>query len=680
MSIRKSLGGDRLGSGNKMNVQLHNFERSTHDLGRLWRSTMACGTLVPYIVEYGLPGDVFNIDLGADVKTYPTVGPLFGSFKLQLDVFQAPIRLYNAMLHNNALGIGMNMSQVKLPEIQFKFTPDGAQNEKYKKPFHGKHINSSSIHAYLGIRGLGNTRTIEMADAEVTMNAIPYLAYWDIYKNYYANKQEEIGYVIHSETPYISEGEAQFADDIDVTFDETQIYPNGNFQDLTGWQNDENLEWLYLVGEHINENNIEILIYNKQNEQEWVNLNERGIVERYQEDPIDGFGIKFKEGIKGSNIYNIRLNNSDEYNTITLKKFDLSVIDDVRNEILAKASSSPYVINSGSKAPYGLSLYQMNNVIPDTKDGVILKTIASYYSQEGLGIKTYQSDIFNNWLSTEWIDGTNGINEITAVDTSEGSFKIDTLNLANKVYDMLNRIAVSGGSYDDWIEANWTHTSYRRTESPIYMGGLSKEVVFQEVVSNAAAEGADGLDPLGTLAGKGGLAQKHKGGKVTIKIHEPSVIIGIVSLTPRIDYSQGNEWHVNLKTLDDFHKPGLDGIGFQELITEQMAEWDVIRYEDAPPVRKSAGKQPAWINYQTSFNRTYGNFADPKREMYMTLNRRYEYDELTQSIKDLTTYIDPSKFNYLFADTNLNSQNFWVQIGIDMTVRRKMSAKIMPNL
>ena len=28
-------------------------------------------------------------------------------------------------------------------------------------------------------------------------NAIPWLAYWDIYKNYYANKQEGIGAVIH---------------------------------------------------------------------------------------------------------------------------------------------------------------------------------------------------------------------------------------------------------------------------------------------------------------------------------------------------------------------------------------------------------------------------------------------------------------------------------------------------
>ena len=43
--------------------------------------------------------------------------------------------------------------------------------------------------------------------------------------------------------------------------------------------------------------------------------------------------------------------------------------------------------------------------------------------------------------------------------------------------------------------------------------------------------------------GKGALSNKHKGGKVVVKVDEPSYLIGIVSLTPRIDYSQGNNWH-----------------------------------------------------------------------------------------------------------------------------------------
>jgi len=95
-------------------------------------------------------------------------------------------------------------------------------------------------------------------------------------------------------------------------------------------------------------------------------------------------------------------------------------------------------------------------------------------------------------------------------------------------------------------------------------------------------------------------------------------------------------------------------------------------------------KQPAWINYMTEVNRCYGNFAIKSNEMFMTLNRRYEIDLNTPNtgakIKDLTTYIDPSKFNFIFAETAIDAQNFWVQIAVDMTVRRKMSGKLMPNL
>ena len=105
---------------------------------------------------------------------------------------------------------------------------------------------------------------------------------------------------------------------------------------------------------------------------------------------------------------------------------------------------------------------------------------------------------------------------------------------------------------------------------------------------------------------------------------------------------------------------------------------DTKKYWDGRIERKSAGKQPAWINYMTSYNRSYGHFADEKAEMFMTLNRRYDIDN--NGIKDLTTYIDPSKYNYLFAKTDRSSQNFWVQIAMDITARRKMSDKVMPNL
>ena len=116
----------------------------------------------------------------------------------------------------------------------------------------------------------------------------------------------------------------------------------------------------------------------------------------------------------------------------------------------------------------------------------------------GLLLKTYQSDIFNNWIKTEWIDGENGISAITAISTTGDKFTIDQLNLSKKVYDMLNRIAVSGGTYRDWLETVFTGGNYmERCETPMFEGGMSTEIVFQEVISNSAS----GEQPLGTLPG-----------------------------------------------------------------------------------------------------------------------------------------------------------------------------------
>ena len=115
-----------------------------------------------------------------------------------------------------------------------------------------------------------------------------------------------------------------------------------------------------------------------------------------------------------------------------------------------------------------------------------------------------------------------------------------------------------------------------------------------------------------------------KGGKVIVKVDEPSYILAVTCLTPRIDYSQGNRWDMSLKNMDELHKPALDQIGFQDLITDQMAYWDTQIQGSGNLIKKSAGKQPAWMNYMTDYNETFGNFALENEQMWMTLNRRYE--------------------------------------------------------
>ena len=64
----------------------------------------------------------------------------------------------------------------------------------------------------------------------------------------------------------------------------------------------------------------------------------------------------------------------------------------------------------------------------------------------------------------------------------------------------------------------------------------------------------------------------------------------------------------------------------------------------------------------------------------MVLNRNYEVNTSDNSVKDITTYIDPHKYNYAFAYDELAAQNFWVQIHSRVVARRKMGAQQIPNL
>lgn len=171
--MQVQLGGNRLGSGNKMSVDLHGFNRSNHDLSRSWRSSMAPGTLVPFMVEPILNGDTFDIDLESMIRTLPTNGPVFGSFKLQFDVFTCPIRLYNAQLHNNELGIGMKMQNVMFPMLQLV----GPNPTNIGQAPNQQQINSSSLLHYLGITGLGHKDGDRNAQVVRQFNAMPLLMY-----------------------------------------------------------------------------------------------------------------------------------------------------------------------------------------------------------------------------------------------------------------------------------------------------------------------------------------------------------------------------------------------------------------------------------------------------------------------------------------------------------------------
>lgn len=682
--MKKTLGGDRLRSESKMEVYLPNFGRSSHNVGKIIRTTQACGTIVPYWCQIGLDGTTFYIDITTKVKTLPTTGPVFGSFKHQIDVFVIPIRLYIAALHNNALGVGLNMSKVLLPQFEV-YT---ANTSIYEKDINRGQVNPSSLLSYLGIKGFGHS---EVNQYMRRFPAIFNLAYWDIFKNYYANKQEEKAYVITGVDHIWKSIQIGDGTKWDVTWNKNsaQMYtasPSSQKQVFIKLEFEEKIS-----PEEVNE--IQFLTNDPKTPTiESNSITRLGDTFVFQRTDPEAPGLREpKNPRKATDIYMYQIKKAVKFaykistttgeNTITmpdnqkikLTQFALKDIDDERTSILAAPSSSVYVVKN-TKLPYMAAIAPLQ--LPNHDRSKTYYSSYAWFSQAGLAVKTYLSDRFNNWLNTEWIDGTTGgINAITAVDVTDGKLTMDALILQKKIFNMLNRVAITDGTYQAWREATYGIRSATLPESPIFCGGMQSEIAFDEIVSNAATD----EEPLGTLAGRG-VATMYKSGRgLKIKCTEPSMIMALGSITPRIDYSQGNKWWTRLQSMDDFHKPTLDAIGFQELIAEEAAAWSTELTGNYEEKFQSLGKQPSWIEYTTDVNETYGEFAAGMPLAFMCLNRVYE-ESTNGTISNPSTYIDPTIYNNIFAESRLSSQNFWVQVAFDVTARRVMSAKQIPNL
>ena len=657
--MKVNIGKNTLGDSDKMSVSLKEYGRSTHNLSSAWRSPMGVGTLVPFMKLVGLPGDTFDIDLDTQIMTHPTIGPLFGNFKFQADVFTCPIRLYNAMLHNNTLNIGLDMSKVKFPKAEFFVKNKGDKEGK------------ASLAEYLGVRAEPWYTNSEVQE----YNIIPFLAYYDVFKNYYANKQEERFYVmggstIQNATTVTSE---DFKGNIVLYNNDTLKCTSVSTVTITG--TGVKLKDIEKVKYILDSNPIYVYVRDGSGRYLWETVSEEK----------DKVVIKTRVGI----YYRVsRVLQGETGQSITMKgvteniiqgtvaetytsSFPLTEIDDLREYILSKGRERIVVGRNSDEKLKSNFIYRVL-FSKNYNEADKTKRIYPIINMEmgGLCLKTYQSDLFNNWVNKDWVDGDNGINAVTDVDVSNGKLNLDALNLAQKVYNMLNRIAISGGSYKDWIETVYTTDYYFRAETPVYEGGMSTTIDFEAVVSNSASTASGVEEPLGSLAGRG-FNQGKRGGKIVIKCNEPCYIIGIASITPNVDYSQGNDWDMmQLSTMDDLHKPQLDGIGYQDLLSNQMnGQANTI---------DAIGKQPAWLNYMTDINRTYADFAAGETESYMVLNRIYDIDKETGGIVNQSTYISPKDYTYIFATNTDTNRDFWVQIGKRIIARRVMSAAQIP--
>lgn len=206
---------------------------SNFNLSKKTRTSIAPGALYPMYIKKCLPGDRIKISLKSLLKTVPLKAPLMGKFTLQADWFFCPHRLYVPEMQTNSTdftaytgGNDINfpyftmpvdlryaaMSQVPTgvdfnsqldgtsywksvhPEMYPKKDKDG--NITYDTAVYGKYgLASTCLLNYLGFPSQFIEYYTSSDVAAQKYNALPLLAYLDIYRHYYVNPQEKNYYV-----------------------------------------------------------------------------------------------------------------------------------------------------------------------------------------------------------------------------------------------------------------------------------------------------------------------------------------------------------------------------------------------------------------------------------------------------------------------------------------------------
>ena len=114
------------------------------------------------------------------------------------------------------------------------------------------------------------------------------------------------------------------------------------------------------------------------------------------------------------------LNNTAAFGAF-LKQYKLEILDQIRDVILHKKGNETLILKDSEMGEDQNGSAELATFINDLGK-----------SQEeklgGMLLKTYDSDIFNNWINTEWIEGVTGINEASAVDVADGKLSMDALN------------------------------------------------------------------------------------------------------------------------------------------------------------------------------------------------------------------------------------------------------------
>lgn len=332
----------------------------------------------------------------------------------------------------------------------------------------------------------------------------------------------------------------------------------------------------------------------------------------------------------------------------------------------------------------------------------------------GLFCAQYEPDMLRNILFN--VD-TSKVNVVTSQnEQGNWQFSIDTLRFQNKMQRLVDRYDLSGGRFSNWLRTVWGSHPSKRMDIPQFIGTTSVIIdpntvtsisnTYQGTLDNPSEIGSE----IGQLAGNVNQSNykkkdRNKNFHHHIHVQEPGTLVVIASLVPKVAYCNGIEREVTEQLFADDYKPTLSNLGYQPV---PYSDYSLVPAISANRVQAGGlnaddevGKQIAWMHLLSDVDRVYGEFDTGGTVESWVLTRRF-FDVFKWNSDDTdypqealqrprlwpvetrqrlpSYYVDPRDWNYMFAITDGRTDNYYLDVGIDIRAVRPIGKPFMPNL
>lgn len=304
----------------------------------------------------------------------------------------------------------------------------------------------------------------------------------------------------------------------------------------------------------------------------------------------------------------------------------------------------------------------------------------------GLFCTNFRSDVYTRVMS----EGSGFAAKITP--TTDGSISYNSIIGSSRLQAFINAVDITGGRFSDMMRFRWGVNVGSKTDRPYLLSVETIPLSVQEMRTTANTTGKAAASQVSFIDVGSRL------NKISFNASISGTLMCIATIIPNVVYSEGIEPEVAVGKFSDLFQPEFANVSFEnvprsafsalpnhKMVTD--ADGNITGTYTRFNPDDGVARNIAWWRYMSDVNRATGNLSSGESAETWVINRSFmnyfrlhlEDGTINEERNFLfTTYGTPNMVNYLFADTKDSAQNFIVQLGCDINVRRSIPKFKLP--